>query len=109
MFFGEYRKINAESRKIVTKLVRGVSIEEIFDSVDNMESEEHPQSLFWLNRAWSMIGKQNHFPLCVKYEAIFYDTRMETSRLREIQPSLMAFFSNSPWGTIILNACQGYE
>jgi hypothetical protein len=59
-----------------------------------MESEEHPQSLFWLNRAWSMIGKQNHFPLCVKYEAIFYDTRMETSRLREIQPSLMAFFSN---------------
>jgi hypothetical protein len=109
VFFGEYKKVKAESRKIVTKLLKGVSLEEIFDSIDHIESGDHPKSLFWLNRAWSLIGKQNHFPLCVMQEAIFYDPRFGLSKLKELQPSLMEFFSNRPWGTIILNASEGYH
>ncbi len=109
IFFGEYQRVKAEARKVITKLLKGTSIGAIFGAMDLVESDEHPDSLFWLGRAWSSIGKQQHFPLCVMAETFFNDPRMDGPRIAALRPSLMEYFSQHAWGTIVLNSTQSYQ
>jgi hypothetical protein len=57
ILFGTTDRVRRESRKVVTQLLRGKGLEEIFANVPKIDVAEHPAAYIWLDRAWAGIGE----------------------------------------------------
>lgn len=108
IFYGTLRQVRAETRKLVTKLKKGTPIEELMSAIELLDSDNYPNSLFWINRPFSMLGEQEHFPLCVISETIFVDKRLSLEEKFKIRENLINYFMQTHWGIIILNSTEEY-
>lgn len=109
LFYGKYQKVKAELRKVMTKLKRGYSVEEIFDSEPMLDINDYPDSLLWLNRSLSLIGGKEHFPLCILGEALFFDKRFTDDEKIRLKQEFLDYLYQLPWGVIAINASQEYS
>jgi len=109
LFYGKYQKVKAELRKVMTKLKRGYSVEEIFDSEPMLDINDYPDSLLWLDRSGSSIGGKEHFPLCILGEALFLDERFTYEEKLRLKQEFLDYLYQLPWGVIAINASQEYS
>ncbi|HEU4716584.1 MAG TPA: hypothetical protein VFU15_02075 [Bacteroidia bacterium] len=107
--FGPYKKVSAEIKKLYTAVLKGKTPEDYFSQFTLIDSDRHPESFFWLDRAWAGLGGADHFVLSPVFEPMFFkDKRITAENRWTIKRLLMNYFARSPWGTLVLNANQGY-
>jgi hypothetical protein len=56
MLLGTSKRVAGETRKIVTRLRKKQSREQILSSAEMVELDDHPRSLIALDRVFSMLG-----------------------------------------------------
>mgnify|MGYP006310491201 FL=1 len=106
-FFGTLKEVKSNCRKIVTKLKNGKTMEEIFENTTYLDTNDYPESLIWLDKAWSMLGSQQHFIVMQLAQSLFADKRLTVEQLSRIKEKNLKYLSSTEWGTLILNDYSG--
>jgi hypothetical protein len=123
-FYGTYKKVKAEIRKLYTQIKRGKALEDIFAPFELLDINDYPiefipkyngeylcpNNLIWVDGgSGASVGGIDYFILSPFASLFFEDDRFDTGKeLEELKLKLIPFLAKTEWGCIILNSSQDH-
>jgi hypothetical protein len=92
-------------RKVITRLLRGESLETICENSNRVNLSEHPGSWIWLERAFVLRPSEARDYRAVQLnEQLFNSERVPFELSNELREQSVEYLSRSAWGTVLLNS-----
>jgi hypothetical protein len=105
--FGNAREVRAGVGRAITSLKRGATLQDICEESGFVDLAQHPESLIWIDRAWSLrAAAARDFRAVAFTYAIFVNRRLPFEASNELREQSVEYLGQSPWGTLLLNSGQ---
>jgi hypothetical protein len=105
--FGDAREVREGVARAITSFKRGATLEDISEDSGFVDLTEHPESLIWMDRAWSLrAADARDFRAVALTYAIFSNRRLSFEASNELRERSVNYLGRSSWGTALLNSGQ---
>ena len=105
--FGNARAVRANVKKVLTRLRRGATLEEICEESNQIDLADHPGSLVWLDstRVLREADAQDCRAILLT-NGLFDSASIPFEQSNAIRERSVDYLSRTPWGTVVLNSGQ---